>query len=161
MPLVIYKPLRNYKRDIEDDTGGAHLEQMLRLWFCCVKPILKELKDSRTLDSSEPRRVCRIGIGVASSLLFHAADQYNKELDGLLGLGERCESNDSFIYSNNKGSFIRKVLCIKGYYNQQKRNFYSYCNNANDSWSQISSKGRRRDPGNSVDDPRFLQNQGV
>ena len=51
------------------------------LWLCCVKPILTELKDSQLPDSHELPRVWWIGTGIASSFPFHAAGQYNKELE--------------------------------------------------------------------------------
>ena len=72
---------RKYKRDIEDDTVGANVDHMSWLWFRCVKPILKELKDNQASNSHELPRVWWIGTGVANSFPFHAAGQYNKELE--------------------------------------------------------------------------------
>ena len=72
---------RKFERDIEDDTWGAGFEQMSWLWLCCVKPILKELKGIQASDSHELPRVWWIGTGIASSFPFHAAGQYNKELE--------------------------------------------------------------------------------
>lgn len=69
------------ERDVEDDTGGADFEQMSWLWFCCVNPILKELEDIQASDSHDLPRVWWIGTGIASSFPFHAAGQYNKELE--------------------------------------------------------------------------------
>ena len=69
---------KHSQRVIEDDTEGADFDQMSWLWFCCVKPILKELKDIQVSDSIELPRVWWIGRGIASSLPFHAAGQYNK-----------------------------------------------------------------------------------
>lgn len=52
---------------------------MFWLWFYCVKPILKELKDIQAPDSIELPRVWWIGTGIASSLPFHTVGQYKKE----------------------------------------------------------------------------------
>lgn len=68
-----------FERDIEEVTERADFDQMSWLWFCCVKPILKELKDIQATDSIKLPRVWWIGTGIASSLPFHAAGQYNKE----------------------------------------------------------------------------------
>ncbi len=70
---------KHFKRDIENDAEEADFDQMSWLWFYCVKPILKELKDIQASDSIELPRVWWIGTGIASSLPFHAAGQYNKE----------------------------------------------------------------------------------
>ena len=51
------------------------------LWSSCVQPILKELKDSQALDSHQLSRVWWIGTGIAGSFPFHAAGQYNKDLE--------------------------------------------------------------------------------
>ena len=72
---------RNFERDLEADTGEADFDQMSWLWFCCVKPILKELKDIQASDSHQLSRVWWIGTGIASSFPFHAAGQYDKELE--------------------------------------------------------------------------------
>ena len=77
-----HKQWRSYKRDIEVDTGGADSDQMSWLWLTCVKPILKELKNVQASDSHELPRVWWIGTGIAGSFPFHAAGEYNKELEG-------------------------------------------------------------------------------
>ena len=76
--------LKIYERDIENDLegddhlkpdGNADLEFISWLWSSCVKPILKELKNSQASDSDELPRVWWIGTGIASSFPFHAAGQ--------------------------------------------------------------------------------------
>ena len=42
---IDHQKRKNFERDLEADTGGADFDQMSWLWFCCVKPILNELKD--------------------------------------------------------------------------------------------------------------------
>ncbi len=79
------KKLKEYERDIEDDTEGndyvngdasASVEHMSWLWSSCVEPILKEVNKSQASDSHELLRVWWIGTGIASSLPFHAAGHY-------------------------------------------------------------------------------------
>lgn len=80
---IDYKQWRSYQRDIEDDTGESDIKQtpwLSWLWFCCVKPILKELKDGKASETHELPRVWWIGTGIASSFPFHAAGHYDKEL---------------------------------------------------------------------------------
>ncbi|MCJ1346657.1 hypothetical protein MMC31_004875 [Peltigera leucophlebia] len=72
---------RNYRRDIEVDTGETDFDQMSWLWLSCVEPILKEVKDIQVPDSPELPRVWWIGTGIASSFPFHAAGRYDKELE--------------------------------------------------------------------------------
>ena len=48
---------KHFERDIEDDAEEADFDQMSWLWFYCVKPILKELKDIQASDSIELPRV--------------------------------------------------------------------------------------------------------
>ena len=77
--------LKIYERDIENDFEGndhvkldanAGIDYMSWLWSSCVKPILKEIKNSQASDFHELPRVWWIGTGIASSFPFHAAGHY-------------------------------------------------------------------------------------